>query len=58
MSEKIKNIASRSPPINNIIEPILHLLEYHIRKPLEGTWFDRWIATPAKKYYIISKRRD
>tara|TARA_B110000008_G_scaffold193976_1_gene192546 strand:- start:32 stop:208 length:177 start_codon:yes stop_codon:yes gene_type:complete len=58
MTEKIKDIASRAPPITSAIEPVLKFMESHIRKPLEGTWFDQWIATPTKKYYIAVKRRD
>ena len=58
MSEKMKDIASRAPPISSAIEPVLQFMESRIRKPLEGTWFDRWIATPAKNYYINVKRRD
>lgn len=56
MAEKIKDIASRAPPITSV--PVLKFMESHIRKPLEGTWFDQWIATPTKKYYIAVKRRD
>lgn len=59
MSEKIKKAASNSPPIStSIIEPTLIFLENNVRKPLEKTWFDNWIASPLKEYYIAAKRRD
>ena len=58
MSEKLKDVASRAPPISSSVEPVLQFMDSHIRKPLEGTWFDLWIATPAKNYYIASKRRE
>ena len=58
MSEKLKDVASRAPPVGSAVEPVLQFLESRIRKPLEGTWFDQWIATPAKQYYIAMKRRD
>ncbi len=56
MSEKIKQIASAAPPLPNGIHCILQWLEINVRKPLEGTAFDKWIATPAKEYYIATKR--
>jgi hypothetical protein len=40
------------------VEPLLQLLEVHVRQPLAGTWFDHWIALPVKNYYIAVKRRD
>lgn len=59
MSEKIKKAASNSPPIStSIIEPTLIFLENNVRKPLENTWFDNWLASPLKEYYIAAKRRD
>jgi hypothetical protein len=59
MSEKLKEAASNSPPISaHIIEPTLIFLENNVRKPLENTWFDVWIASPLKEYYITAKRRD
>jgi len=39
---------------NTHILPILTWLEKNIL--LEGTLFDKWIAAPAKKYYIGAKR--
>ena len=59
MSEKLKEAASNSPPISaHIIEPTLIFLENNVRKPLENTWFDVWVASPLKEYYITAKRRD
>lgn len=59
MSDNIKKAASNSPPVSApIIEPTLIFLENNVRKPLENTWFDVWIATPLKEYYIAAKRRD
>lgn len=46
------------PISTSIIEPTLVFLENNIRKPLENTWFDHWIASPLKTYYIAVKRRD
>lgn len=54
----IKKAASNSPPTGPYVEPIVIWLEVNVRKPLEGSWFDTWIATPAKTYYIAAKRRD
>ena len=59
MSEKLKQAASSAPPINGkVLEPVLILMEKYIRKPLEGTLFDKWIASPMKQYYIAARRRD
>ena len=38
------------------LDSILRWLEVTVLKPLEGTWFDKWIATPAKDFYIGVKR--
>ena len=57
LSEKMKDLASRAPPLPPL-EPLLKFMERYIRKPLEGTLFDTWIATPAKNYYIACKRMD
>ena len=55
----MKEAASKSPPvITSYIEPTLIFLENNVRKPLENTWFDKWIASPLKQYYIAAKRRD
>ena len=58
MSTKIKDIARGAPPTGPWIDPVVIWLEKYIRKPLEGTLFDNWIASPAKELYIASKRRD
>lgn len=59
MSEKIQQVALNSPPISTtLIEPTLLFLENNVRKPLEHTWFDIWIASPVKQFYIAAKRRD
>tara|TARA_B100000795_G_scaffold60163_2_gene40255 strand:- start:5312 stop:5485 length:174 start_codon:yes stop_codon:yes gene_type:complete len=55
MSYIKKSVVDAPPPPPQVL-PILTWLEIHIRKPLEGTLFDRWIATPAKQYYIGAKR--
>ena len=51
----IKKSAADAPPPPQVL-PVLIWLEINIRKPLEGTLFDKWIATPAKQYYIGAKR--
>jgi len=59
MSGRLKEVATNAPPIHGTtLEPILIFLENNVRKPLEGTWFDTWIASPAKVYYITAKRKD
>lgn len=54
----IKERASNAPPAPKELDTVLRWLEVKVRKPLEGTWFDRWIATPAKEFYIGAKRLD
>ena len=56
MSEKLKEIASRAPPTPTVLHGILVWLENNVRKPLDGTAFDKWIAKLAKEYYIATKR--
>ena len=56
MSERVKKIASRAPPPPKALHGLLVWLENNVRKPLEGTTFDEWIAKPAKEYYIATKR--
>ena len=58
MSERIKKMAMGAPPPPNGLHCILVWLENNVRKPLEGTTFDKWVATPAKDYYIATKRLD
>ena len=55
MSEKA---AANSPPAPRMVHVSLEWLDKNVRKPLEGTWFDKWIATPAKKYYVKAKRHE
>jgi hypothetical protein len=52
----VKERASNAPPAPKELTTVLRWLEISVRKPLEGTWFDRWIATPAKEFYIGAKR--
>lgn len=55
----MKEAASKAPPIKtSVIEPVLIVLETYVRKPLEGTLFDQWVASPLKEYYVAAKRRD
>ena len=56
MSDHIKKTASNAPPPPKMLDNICQWLERNVRKPLEGTAFDKWIATPAKEYYIAAKR--
>ena len=52
----MKERVSNAPPAPKELDTVLRWLEVKVRKPLEGTWFDRWIATPAKDFYIGAKR--
>lgn len=56
MSERIEKIAAGAPPVPPAIHGILVWLENNVRKPLEDTTFDKWVATPAKEYYVATKR--
>ena len=59
MLERLQEAASNSPPVpSGAVVPLLQFLEVHVRQPLAGTWFDQWIALPAKNYYIAAKRHD
>ena len=59
MFDKLQEAAAKSPPVpSSVVEPMLQFLEVNVRQPLAGTWFDQWVALPAKKYYIAAKRRD
>jgi hypothetical protein len=54
-----QDVVSTAPRrLGNAVEPLLQFLEVNVRQPLAGTWFDHWIALPAKNYYIAAKRRD
>ncbi len=57
-SNGLKARASNAPPPPKALHTVLQWLETHVRKPLEGTAFDRWIASPAKEYYIATKRHE
>lgn len=52
-----RRTAKDAPPVPAYFEKVARWLETHVRRPLEGTWFDVWVATPAKEYYIQAKRR-
>ena len=56
MSDRIKKVAAAAPPVPGAIHGLLTWLENNVRKPLEGTTFDKWVAKPAKEYYIATKR--
>lgn len=56
MSERVKRAASDSPPPPKVLHSILVWLEHKVRRPLETSVFDRWIATPAKEYYVAARR--
>jgi hypothetical protein len=51
-------VAGGAPALPTVTQAIVEWLETTIRKPLEGTLFDTWVAAPAKEYYITAKRRD
>ena len=55
MSEKVKKIAG-APPVPPAIHSVLVWLENNVRKPLDGTAFDKYIAKPAKEYYMSTKK--
>ena len=54
--ERRKERAKNAPPAPKELTSVLVWLENNVRKPLEGTWFDRWVATPAKEFYVTAKR--
>jgi len=41
-----------------MIRGILVWLEKNVRKPLEGSYFDQYIASPAKKIYCDSVKQN
>lgn len=41
-----------------MIRGILFWLETNVRKPLEGSYFDLYIASPAKKIYCDTVKHD
>ena len=40
-----------------MIRGILVWLEKNVRKPLEGSYFDQYVASPAKKVYCDSVKQ-
>ena len=58
MSDKLKDVAKRAPPIPSAFHGILQFLDQNVKKPLEGTLIDKFIFEPAKQYYIEAKRLD
>ena len=58
MSEKLKGIAERAPPLPSTFHGILQFLDQNVKKPLEGTILDTFIFEPAKQYYVEAKRLD
>lgn len=55
-STKIQMVAKNAPPPPVYVDKVVRWLEENVRKPIEGSWFDIWIAKPAKEYYIGAKR--
>jgi len=41
-----------------MIRVILSWLETNVRKPLEGSYFDKYIASPAKKIYCDTVKQN
>ena len=37
---------------------VLVWLECNVRKPVEGSWFDLYLALPAKKTYCALRRQN
>jgi hypothetical protein len=58
MSDKLKDVAKRAPPIPSAFHGILQFLDQNVKKPLKDTFLDTFIFEPAKQYYITSKRLD
>jgi len=47
-----------APPPPPFLHPLLQWLETNVRKPLEGSTFDKVIASPAKKMYQQMRKLD
>ena len=63
MEDVVKDISQHmditsAPPPPSFLHPILQWLETNIRKPLEGSTFDKVVATPAKKFYTQTRKLD
>jgi len=56
MSERVKRAGSDAPPPPPFLHSVLVWLEHNVRRPLKDTPFDKWIATPAKQYYLTARR--
>lgn len=54
--QRVQRAGASAPPPPKHIHAVLSWLEQHVRKPLEGSVFDKWVATPAKQYYMAAKR--
>tara|TARA_B110000091_G_C13505336_1_gene346065 strand:- start:275 stop:451 length:177 start_codon:yes stop_codon:yes gene_type:complete len=58
MSDKLKDVAKRAPPIPSAFHGILQFLDQNIKKPMKGTVLDNFLFEPAKQYYKTLKRLD
>ena len=56
--DRVKDAASKAPPPPSGLHSVLVWLEKNVRKKIEGTLVDKWIATPAKEYYKAARRLD
>ena len=45
-------------PLGHAALPALVWLERNVRRPLEGSWPDRVLFTPAKRAYCQLRRQD
>lgn len=49
-------MSNDAPPPPAYLDVVVRWLETNVRKPIEGSWLDTWVAIPAKQYYIGAKR--
>tara|TARA_B110000858_G_C17587572_1_gene374174 strand:- start:53 stop:226 length:174 start_codon:yes stop_codon:yes gene_type:complete len=56
--ENISMDIKSAPPPPSFLYPILQWLETNVRKPLEGSTFDKVVATPAKEFYTQTRKLD
>ena len=56
--DRVKEAAAKAPPPPSGLHSVLVWLEKNVRTKIEGTAFDKWVATPAKEYYKTAKRLD
>ena len=54
--DNMKAMSKDAPPPPVYLDAVVRWLETNVRKPIEGSWLDTWVATPAKQYYIGAKR--